>query len=440
MLFRRLLGAAALCDKLLVLPSVHDFYLSNLYPMDQLYDPLEGIIFSPYQWHDGWAVVWGVHYGEVVLALLLMADKGNGALLSAIMWFVRAWNWRRLPMGMTAGDPLLTMAMLASALLPGNAVVCGEPAVVMLRLQMCLVYLVSVLHKLLAQPFPGEERLDWLGGTAISQIFSCRKGITAAGEWVADSPLLCRLLTWGTLVIQGSSCIALMGPGRIRVAALTAVTLMHIGMAVTMRLFNFMPIVFAALTIFVPTTAAKAGRRQRWGLGGVRRAAAVAITGVMLLLTLRDTLKDFQSGWPAGRVRIGDAWLDMVADTLQIRTGWGMYSGSYRCDYYAVPAQLRDQYGGGWVDLYRVRNVHGEVPHWEVNVSRPSSQISSMLWEGNLAIVASHSGIQDGPCRYMTSFYCREYPMMQRVTLLDFKSPLESTGETVCSHECPPSQ
>ena len=155
----------------------------------------------------------------------------------------------------------------------------------------------------------------------------------------------------------------------------------------------------------------------------------------MLALTLRDTLEDHRAGWPLVRERIQDGWLDDVADTLQIKSGWSMFSGSLRCSYYAVPAQLRTD--GGWIDLYRVRNVHGEVPHWEPNVTRPSAQMSHVMWEGNLAYTASYSqSNHGGPCAFLTDFYCREYPAVQRVTVLLFDSPDEGEGRVICDREC----
>lgn len=433
--FRRLLGAVALYDKLLVLWNIEDFYC-NMYPLDNVVDPLRGILFNPYNWYDGCATVWAVHYGEVVLALLLMAAKGNGSLISAAMWWARTWNVRRLPMSLTGGDPLLSMALLASALMPRDAAAVRgtEPAVVMLRLQMCLVYIVSVLNKLFLQPAQGEARVDWLGGAAISQIFRCRRTITTLGAWLASYPVLCQMLTWMTIVIQSAACVALMCPGRARTVALVAVTLMHIGMALTMRLFNYMPIVFMVLTVFVLPTKKKK-KKMRWNF---RRVVAVFVTCLMLLLTARDTIEAQRTGWPLVPEREESDWLDDVADTLNVRSGWAMFSGSYRCAYFAVPAQLRPEHGGGWVDLYRVRSVQGEAPHWHVNVSRPSTQVSTILWEVKFSYTAAlvRSINESGHCDYLTTFYCREYPMMRRITVLEFEHPDDGDGTLICNRVC----
>ena len=429
MLFRRLLGAAAVYDKLLVLPSVADFYCSSLYPKDRVYDPLRGVIFNPYDYWDGsCGVAWGIHGGELVLSLLLMAGRGNGALLSAAIWLGRSWNWRRIPNVHTVGDRLLHVGMLSSALLPGRAVVDNEPAVTLLRVQMCLVYFSSVLHKVLLHT-PGREEYNWLGGTAISEALRCRLDATAVGEWLAGWPQVCRLLTWMTLVVQGFACVALMCPGCLRRVALVAVTLMHIGMTFTLRLYNFMPIVFATLSIFLSTEQKKKKKKTTSSREGwftkERREAAVFITGLLLLLTLRSIV-DFH---PAGQAALQNPineWFTIMTEMFLLNEKWSMYAGAHHCKYVAAPAQLP---GGGWVDLHRVHNVPGEMPHWQPNVSQPSEQPTHMLWSNDLVY-------QGWRCDLSAKFYCRQYPMVRRVTIVKWKGNISAPAIETCNHTC----
>ena len=436
MLFRRLLGAAAVYDKLLVLPSVGDFYCGSLYPRDHVYDPLRGVIFNPYDYggdDGGCGVAWGIHGGELVLALLLMAGRGNGALLSAALWLARSWNWRRVPIIHTSGDNLLHIAMLASALLPGRAVVANEPAVVLLRVQMCLVYFSAVLHKVLLHS-PGQEDYDWLGGTAISEALGCRVDVTPVGEWLAAWPEVCRLLTWTTLGVQGFACAALMCPsGRLRRLALVAVTLMHTGMALTLRLYNFMPIVFATLSIFVSSSSTgerkkkktTASREEEW-FTRERREAAVFITGLLLLLTLRSVVALHPAGQTALQNPLNGGFTIVTTQLLLLTEKWSMYAGPHHCKYVAVPAQLP---GGGWVDLHRVHNVPGEMPHWQPRVSQPSEQPTHMLWSSNQVY-------DDWRCDVSARFYCRQYPMVRRVTIVKCKGSVGAPPNEVCNQTC----
>jgi hypothetical protein len=210
-------------------------------------------------------------------------------------------------------------------------------AVRCLQLQIMMIYFFTFFAK------SGES---WRHGTAVWRVFENLQWSRGLGPLLARHQNVCRLLTWGTLAVEGSFTLLMLSPWRPRLTRAVAITLgtaLHLGIFLTIRVGIFsliMPasyVIFAApewidgaqgwlarrwpfsarLSPLVPAPAPEAPRLAGWPAR--RRAAGL----VLLALTFVPAL--------AGQVLFARSWktprpIDRWLAVLSLKQDWRMFS------------------------------------------------------------------------------------------------------------------
>jgi hypothetical protein len=111
----------------------------------------------------------------------------------------------------------------------------------LLALQVCLIYAHCFWTKIVGTP--------WLDGTALYWVLREREFSRLPMDWIANNLLLCKLLTWGTLVIEGSLC-SLVWIKEFRYWILAGGYALHMGIDYAMNLPIFEGLMITCLLSF----------------------------------------------------------------------------------------------------------------------------------------------------------------------------------------------
>jgi len=113
-------------------------------------------------------------------------------------------------------------------------------------LQMGLMYLFSAIFK---------SNLSWLRGDVVARSLLHDFYASPLGTQLLHLPWLLTCLTWGTFVLEWAALPLLLFPKRtpsLRLWVLAALAIMHVGIAVCMKVDLFSPVDLAGLTLFLP--------------------------------------------------------------------------------------------------------------------------------------------------------------------------------------------
>jgi hypothetical protein len=113
-------------------------------------------------------------------------------------------------------------------------------------LQIGLMYLFSAIFK---------SNLSWLHGDVISRSLRHDFFASQMGPYLLHFPWLLSGLTWGTFILEWAALPLLFFPNRtpsLRLCALAALALMHLGIFLSMKVDLFSPTALAGLTLFLP--------------------------------------------------------------------------------------------------------------------------------------------------------------------------------------------
>lgn len=92
----------------------------------------------------------------------------------------------------------------------------------------------------------------WLDGSAIYYVLREQEFLRFPVPWIADNLWMCKMLTWGTLIVEGSMW-SLVWFKETRYFALAGALLLHLGIEYTMNLPVFESLMIASLVAFVPS-------------------------------------------------------------------------------------------------------------------------------------------------------------------------------------------
>jgi hypothetical protein len=210
-----------------------------------------GLAWSVFAISDSPAVVIGA---VILLALAGVAlITGRLARPAAIVAFVLLASLQRRNIAVfNAGDSLLRLIALYLALAP-----CGDPpqalrapwALRLMQLQLSAIYIGSVLEKLRGQ--------SWRDGTALGialRIDDLER--FGAFRWIADHPALVSIGTFGTIAVELAVGVGVWFP-RARLPVMAAGALLHIGIALAMRVGFFSAAILVLYLAFVPPARAE---------------------------------------------------------------------------------------------------------------------------------------------------------------------------------------
>jgi hypothetical protein len=163
-------------------------------------------------------------------------DGGGDAVLRALVfWMIFVDASARLSLDVGLGR------RAARAAVPGLPVL-------LLQLQIALVYIFAFL---------GKSGPGWRDGSAVLLALTTSDWARGAGPWLATHPLLCRGLTFATLIIEAAFAPMVLWPFRsgrhhLRAVALAAGVALHAGIYLTMRVGNFSQAMILSYLAFVP--------------------------------------------------------------------------------------------------------------------------------------------------------------------------------------------
>lgn len=143
---------------------------------------------------------------------------------------------RTFPFATTGADRM--MAMVFGALCLWRLDWCdedvGRAALLFLALQACLSYATAGWSR--------RHLPSWRNGTAVGQLWALPQAGTppALGRWITARPWMNRALTWGTLAVECSFPLALLGPPWLCAAYLAWGVSFHLSNALVMGLNGFL--------------------------------------------------------------------------------------------------------------------------------------------------------------------------------------------------------
>lgn len=170
----------------------------------------------------------------------------------------------RAPNVLQAGDALLRVMLLWGSFLPlaarssldaragraprveGDGVRVVSWAVAGFYLQICVLYFFAFLFK---------SGSSWQAGLAIEYVLRVEPFVTPLGTWLIGYPLILRILTLATLVVEMAAPFLLLFPrltGPVRVATVAILAGFHLGLGLSMSLPLFAAISIASLVPFLP--------------------------------------------------------------------------------------------------------------------------------------------------------------------------------------------
>lgn len=347
-LYRQALGAVVLLDRYMGYPSICDFY-----SRDGIY-PGTGPDWILHGDDCRWSTT--LHWVQALLGWLMLTRRG-GRGCSALLWIVYLSERHRQPIYSTGGDALLVVALMWSALMPQRGDVYSV-AVLAMRIQVLMMYTSAALRKL---GDLGPLSFRWLSGDAVAQVLACPYYTTQLGRLLLKAPLLCKLLTWSAMAVQGMAPLLFLldtnsAAYRLYLASLVA---LHIGMAAAMRLAIFTPICLTCLVLFLPSRK-RVVPAQEGSLARMCSAALLALSVAATLWESRDILTDppYTEETP---------WVTAAATALRLPMQWRMFIGSATCTWHNVSATTRE--GSIVADLHALhhggRKAIGLTPLWQ---------------------------------------------------------------------------
>jgi hypothetical protein len=197
----------------------------------------------------------------VLLAASVMLAVGWHSRIAALLVFVlvvsferRSWFIFNAGDGLIRIEALLLMVSSCGAALSLDRRRRGKPfwsaeiqprwALRLLQIQLSLIYLSSVLVKMLGD--------SWPQGTAVSYALRLEDMlILRAPQWISDDPLVTNVLTWATLALEFAIGI-LVWSRRLRWWVLGAGVVMHVSIMVSIGVGFFTPAMLVLYLAFVP--------------------------------------------------------------------------------------------------------------------------------------------------------------------------------------------
>jgi len=209
------------------------------------------------------AILFGI---SGVLALALAA--GYATRIATIgSWLMLVSIHHRVPAVLSGAEILLRMLLFWAMFLPlgaawsvdswrakrkGRVTPHSDAATVLtvgsaaILLQMGQMYLFSAIFKSNAQ---------WFHGEALAGILSHDFFALPPAAWLLRFPALLKDLTWATLALEWAAPLLLFSPrwtGRFRLAAISALAAMHIGIGICLEVGLFSYVSLAGLSLFLP--------------------------------------------------------------------------------------------------------------------------------------------------------------------------------------------
>lgn len=329
--------------------------------------------------NDGWLISLHALSGGIWLQVVLFLTAAVFATMLMVGWRTRLATAAsflllcslhgRAPNVLQAGDNLLRVLLLWGTFLPLGArssldaragraphVEGGERvvswAVAGLYLQICLLYYFAFLFK---------SGSSWQAGLAIEYVLRVEPYVTSLGTRLLAYPLMLRILTLTTLLVELVAPFLLLFPrltGAVRVVTVAILATFHLGLGVSMNLPLFAAISITALVAFLPGGVWDAlgwSRRRaldpsanappRWGvprpLPGVLGVAAISYTLLWNVAGYRPTAVPWfeHARWIGRIVRVDQNWSVFAPELPTQLDGW-----------FVFPATLRD---GRRIDLRR---------------------------------------------------------------------------------------
>jgi hypothetical protein len=213
-------------------------------------------------------------------AAALFTLGASTRVMAAISYVGLTSFYNRNPWLMNAGDHLVVILMFLCIVAPVSvrwsvdswwrarrAARRGESSpkptpvygLAIIRLLICFVYLSSFVHKM--------SNSSWRSGEAVSRILDSTR-FAAFGGGFDDFPLLERLMTWGTLLIEGLFLLVLMK--KYRPWVLAAGVGLHVGIEVLMKIPMFTAVMLVSYVALLDDS------EVRWITGLLRRRQADA--------------------------------------------------------------------------------------------------------------------------------------------------------------------
>ena len=230
--------------------------------------------------------VWSLH-GRVTL----VENGGDWMLSELALWTAF------LPLGRRFSLDALRAAR-ANPAAPADETPVVSVAVLALLVQLAVSYLFNALHK-------GGD--TWRGGSAVHMVLHQDRMVTAFGVWMRPhmTPLLSRVLTYGSLAMEGALPALILSPVRQSFTRRLAIILMmalHLGLQMFINVGVF-SLVMMAYAPFLLTAADWQALAARPGLAAAgRRLAARVRRMVVRVIGLCDQAPELASK-PTSRVK-----------------------------------------------------------------------------------------------------------------------------------------
>ena len=203
----------------------------------------------------------------VAAAALLVGYRTRLATIAS--WLLLASLHVRLPIVVNAGDTLLRMLLFWSMFLPLGAAWSLDArrrpspspskivsiATAALIIQLSLIYWGAGIAK---------WNDSWLHGDALHSIFAYSLYSLPLGHWLHDYPDATRWLTWSVVCLELLGPLLLFSPWAtawLRIVALAAFALFHVGIAATVTVGLFSYVAIAAWLALIPSSFYRSGVR-----------------------------------------------------------------------------------------------------------------------------------------------------------------------------------
>jgi hypothetical protein len=321
----------------------------------------------------------------------------------------------RAPLILNAGDTLLHCWFFWSLFLPLGRVLSLDAvrrrtvpvdspthcsvASAALILQICLMYWFSALSKCNAY---------WLEASALNYILAFDMYCRPAAHWVGQFPLVTRVLSWGTLLLEFVGPVVMLIPYRtalLRVVVIALLALFHVGIELTLKvellsficlsgLVALLPgIVWERIGWKLPAIAPDAPRRgPRWA----RIGTAVVCLPLLLTVVIWNVIVTTSTSLPPLATRAMGCLLNVV----MLSQKWDMFANPPTEDvWFVYRARLKN---GQLVDILR-----GGAP---VDFERPSA--ADPVFPGHRWRKMHHHLLREDLKRYrnaVADYLCRRW-------------------------------
>ena len=363
---------------------------------------------------EAMAALFGVHLLAAAVFMLGRWVRVSGLVSWLLLLSLQAYN----PWLDEGGDTLLRMLFFWALFLPlrGRGPWRGLPATALL-VQVVLVYLCAGLFKLEG---------PWLSGDAVADVMGNHVFATAAGRALLPHPVLLRVLTYATLLLEiAGPLLLLVGfrHRRLRLGLIACFLAFHLSTAVTMHLGLFPLVSMVAWLPFVPVPGPE--QRAIATTSALRDTAVVALLVYVILWNVRS-LAPSLPGLPRE--------LDVVGRTLRISQQWGLFLSTRFLD--AWPTVVAERQDGSRTELvpYRIEESR-EIDACRVPRSA-SEAYGGVRWRKLLANVVAHrdAWVRDA---YL-DWVCRASPEALRSVELMRSGPQACASVVLERHECAP--